>query len=146
MNETLAIQILQALIQGIDPTTHRELPADTVLQRPEVIRALLLAVSALNQSKARAARRKALPPNVGRDWSQEEQASLVAAFKSGDSVDALASRHGRTLRAIESRLALLGLLKNQQRRTLEPDFLRQSKQTNPQRRANRRRRRDSSAE
>jgi hypothetical protein len=42
MQQTRARQILQSLIQGIDPITSEELPRETVLQHADVLRALLV--------------------------------------------------------------------------------------------------------
>jgi hypothetical protein len=117
MKEQRARQILQALVQGVDPVTGEELPPGTILQQADVLRALLAGVSALEQTAARAQRRAQLPGNVGRSWSTDEETALVAAFKSGDSLPDIATRHGRTLRAIEARLERLGLLTAQQRST-----------------------------
>ena len=73
--------------------------------------------SALEQTAARAYRRAQLPGNVGQTWTTEEESRLVAAYKSGDSPVAIASLHGRTLRAIEARLEKLGLITAEQRTT-----------------------------
>ena len=117
MQQTRARQILQSLIQGIDPVTGDELPRETVLQHADVLRALLAGLSALEQTAARALRRAQLPDNVGRAWTTEEESRLVAAFKKGESAVALAHEHGRTLRAIEARLEKLGLITAAQRTT-----------------------------
>ena len=47
MQEIRARQILQSLVQGIDPFSGEELPEGTVLQEAEVMRALLAGVAAL---------------------------------------------------------------------------------------------------
>ncbi len=117
MKEQRARHILQALVQGIDPLTGEELAPGTVLQQADVLRALLAGVAALEQTAARAQRRAQLPGNVGRSWNASEEATLVAAFKSGDALPEIATRHGRTLRAIEARLERLGLLTPEQRST-----------------------------
>ncbi len=117
MMQTRARQILQSLIQGIDPVTGEELPRDTVLQHADVLRALLAGLSALEQTAARAQRRAQLPDNVGRAWTTEEESRLVAAFKSGESPTVIARKHGRTLRAIEARLEKLGLITPEERTT-----------------------------
>ncbi len=117
MTQARARQILQSLIQGIDPATGEELPHETVLQHAEVLRALLAGLTALEQTAARAQRRSQLPGNVGQAWTTEEESRLVAAFKSGDSALAIARQHGRTLRAIEARLEKLGLITAAQRTT-----------------------------
>lgn len=117
MKEQRARQILQALVQGVDPLSGAELPSGTILQNADILRALLAGIAALEQTAARAQRRAQLPGNVGRSWGGDEEAALVAAFKSGDSLSDIAARHGRTLRAIEARLEKLGLLTAQQRST-----------------------------
>jgi hypothetical protein len=117
MTQTRARQILQSLIEGIDPVTGEELPRETVLQHADVLRALLAGLTALEQTAARAQRRSQLPDNVGQAWTTEEESRLVAAFKSGDSPVVIARQHGRTLRAIEARLEKLGLITAEQRTT-----------------------------
>ena len=117
MKQTRASQILQSLIQGIDPVTAEELPRETVLQQADVLRALLAGLSALEQTAARSQRRAQLPDNVGRAWTTDEESRLVSAFKKGDSAVAIAHEHGRTLRAIEARLEKLGLITAEERTT-----------------------------
>ena len=117
MKEQRARHILQALVQGVDPSTGDELPPGTVLQQADVLRALLAGLSALEQTAARAQRRAQLPGNVGRAWSDDEERQLVAAFKAAEPLPDIAARHGRTLRAIEARLEKLGLLTAEQRTT-----------------------------
>lgn len=117
MHQTRARQILQSLIQGIDPISTEELPRETVLQQADVLRALLAGLSALEQMAARAQRRAQLPDNVGQAWTTEEERKLIAEFKSGDSPVTIAHEHGRTLRAIEARLEKLGLITEEQRTT-----------------------------
>lgn len=115
--QTRASQILQKLIQGIDPVTGEELPRETVLQHADVLRALFAGLSALEVTTARAQRRSLLPKNIGQTWTTEEEGRLIAAFKSGDSPIAIASEHGRTIRAVEARLEKLGLITAAQRTT-----------------------------
>jgi hypothetical protein len=117
MQEQRARKILQALVEGVDPTTGLELEAGTVLQRADVLRALLAGVSALEQVSARAQRRALLPDNVGRAWSADEERALVTEFQAGDSPADIAAKHRRTLRAIEARLERLGLMTPDQRTT-----------------------------
>jgi DNA-binding NarL/FixJ family response regulator len=119
MQERRAKEILQALIQGVDPFNGEELPPGTVLQRAEVIRALLAGVAAMEQETARASRRAQLPQNIGRAWSAEEQAELIDAFHAGVSTADIAAKHGRTVRAIEARLEKLGLITPDQRTTAD---------------------------
>ena len=117
MKESRARQILQALVQGVDPLTGEELAPGSVLQHADVLRALLAGVGALEQMAARAQRRAQLPTNVGRAWTSQEELALTAEFQRGETVEAIAGMHGRTLRAIETRLERLGLITPQQRTT-----------------------------
>jgi len=117
MQEQRARKVLQALVQGVDPATGEELPAATVLQQAEVLRALLAGVAALEQVAARTHRRAQLPDKVGRPWNSEEESRLVAAFQAGEALVEVATRHQRTLRAIEARLERLGLLAPEKRVT-----------------------------
>jgi hypothetical protein len=117
MQEQRARQILQSLVQGVDPFDGEELPPGTVLQQADVLRALLAGVAAMDQLAARASRRSQLPQNIGRTWSDQEQSSLIDAFQAGEALEEIAERHGRTLRAIEARLEKLGLITAEQRTT-----------------------------
>ena len=110
MKTQRACHILQALVQGIDPLTGDELPPGTILQQADVLRALLAGISALEYVAERESRRSKRPPNVGRAWSEAEVTSLVAAYKRGEPLDKLGELHGRTTRAIQARLELLGLI------------------------------------
>ena len=110
MKEHRAREILTTLVQGIDPLSGEEIPPDTVLQQVDVLRALLAGLTALEHTAARAQRRSQLPGNVGHSWSKEEEATVIAAFKSNESIAAIATRQRRTKRAIEARLTKLGLL------------------------------------
>ena len=117
MQQHKARQILQSLVQGIDPFNGEELAAGTVLQRAEVLRAMLAGAAALEESALRSARRAQLPANVGRPWSQEEDERLTRAAKGKEDLQVIAKRHGRTLRAIEARLEKLGLIAPAERLT-----------------------------
>jgi hypothetical protein len=119
MQERRARQILQALIQGVDPFDGNELPSGTVLQQADVLRALLAGVAALEQDAARASRRAQLPRNIGRAWSADENSQLIDAFQAGENLADVALRHGRTLRAIEARLEKLGLITTAERTTAD---------------------------
>lgn len=109
-NYKVAAEIVKQLIEGNDPETGKPIPPGSVIHQAPVLRALLTASVALEDGMARAARRAQLPGNVGKSWTKDEEATLVAAFKSHESLSAIATRHGRTLRSIEARLERLGLV------------------------------------
>ena len=79
-----ARRILQSLVQGFDPVSGAELPAGTVMQRTEVLGALLEAISALEADAGRTQRRAPAPQNGGRAWSKDEEAQLDSAFRAGE--------------------------------------------------------------
>jgi len=112
-----ARRILQSLVQGFDPVSGAELPAGTVMQRTEVLGALLEAISALEADAGRTQRRAPAPQNGGRAWSKDEEAQLDSAFRAGEGLPSIAARHSRTIAAIEARLELLGLITAEQRTT-----------------------------
>ena len=105
-----ARQILEALIQGVDPHTGQAPVSASVFQHADVLRALLAGSAALGAAESRAARRAHLPTNVGQPWDSTEEETLLAAFRSGTPVETLAQTHGRTVRAIQLRLAQLGAI------------------------------------
>jgi hypothetical protein len=109
--------VLRALIQGNDPDTGEKLDKDTVLNRGDVIRALVAAIVALENENARAIRRAQLPESVGKSWSEDEGRRLIDEFQQGVPIPDIAESHGRTVRAIEARLEMLGLLKAKDRTT-----------------------------
>ena len=108
MDLSEALRIVRSLADGIDPHTQQKLPS--VCHHPDTIRALFLAVGALEKVKRNEERRASLPEKAGVAWSQHEEARLVASFDSGSQPSELAKLHGRTEWAIRSRLIKLGKL------------------------------------
>jgi DNA-binding NarL/FixJ family response regulator len=117
MKDQRARQILHSLVNGADPFTGEDLAPGTVLQHADVMRAMLTGCSALEERTTRAGRQAQKPKNIGKAWTAEEQEQLLQAFHGGESLEEVAAKHGRTLRAIESRLEILGLLTREQRTT-----------------------------
>lgn len=102
-------RVLCTLVAGRDPRSTQRLPGRSILHTPDVLRALLLAVNALEAAAARERRRAALPPNVGREWTHSEDAALRLELAGEVPITAIASRHGRSIRAIELRVRKMGL-------------------------------------
>lgn len=111
MSPSEAKQIVESLANGIDPETGEILQAQSVFNYPSVIRALFVAVKALEGEQKRLERAKALPDNAGRPWSEHEDKELLALFDSNISIEDIAKKHGRTRGAITSRLVRLGRIK-----------------------------------
>jgi DNA-binding NarL/FixJ family response regulator len=117
MKPKKAAEIMKSLVQGIDPASGEEIATDSVLQKAQVLRALLVAISAIEQNVAREARRALLPANVGTPWTPDEERRLVEAFQSGIALSDIAKELSRTVRAVEARLERLELLPPEQRTT-----------------------------
>jgi hypothetical protein len=110
MHHNEAANILKSLIEGHDPSSGKELSADSVLQSASVLRALLVGHTAIETVLAREKRRAQLPVRVGDTWGPEEDDRLRTAFQAGESIEALASTHERTANAIQARLERLNLV------------------------------------
>ena len=108
MQTSEALKILQALSDGADPDTGEAFPADSPYQRPQVVRALMAAIRALERQQERERRNRSLPENAGKSWDEEEERSLCQGFDAGISIKELAARHKRTYGSIQSRLEKLG--------------------------------------
>ena len=114
MEKAAALKILQQLADGIDPHTGKAFGADSPYQHPDTVRALFVALRALDApaaapaaGKQRAAAESA-PSNSGKPWSDDEDKALAAAFDAGKQILELATAHQRSRFAIEVRLAKLG--------------------------------------
>jgi hypothetical protein len=109
MEKQAALQIVQALAQGIDPHTGETFPAASPYQHPDTVRALFQAVQALTGASANQSRSpQSAPENAGKPWSDEEDKALAAAFDTGKAIPELAEHHRRTRVAIQARLIRLG--------------------------------------
>lgn len=101
-----AKEIVQTLADGVDPTTGEVLPAESVYNSPEVIRALFTLLEQVNVDTSIAPFR-----NAGKPWTRTEDEKLQDEFLSKLTIFDIAKEHGRTYSAIESRLDYLGLKK-----------------------------------
>ncbi len=117
METAAALKIIQQLADGIDPQTGKAFGADSPYQHPDTVRALFVALRALDAPPAPAApasRQRAAatdenaPSNSGKPWSDDEDKALAAAFDAGKKILELATAHRRSRFAIEARLAKLG--------------------------------------
>jgi hypothetical protein len=108
MEIAAARQIIDTLAQGIHPVTGEVMPEDSPYNAPPVIRALFAVSQALDASPATPKPRRELPANAGKPWAPDEDAKLVAGFMAGAELRDIAHGLGRTVWAIEARLAKLG--------------------------------------
>jgi len=128
MQQSEAIQILQHLVDGIDPHTGEELPINNPIRHLKTVRALRLALKAMRgvdimspvQELAEenaidatvhsvtSTGKKILPARVGEAWTKHEDEELAEQYDNGMAVEEMAAKHGRTPGAIRSRLLRLG--------------------------------------
>jgi hypothetical protein len=130
MEKAAALKILHQLADGTDPSTGKTFGVDTPYQHPDTVRALFVAIRALDagtlsapaapaatasapaatapagKQRSTAAADKA--SNSGKPWSDDEDKALAAAFDGGKQILELATVHQRSRFAIEVRLAKLG--------------------------------------
>jgi hypothetical protein len=102
-----ALEIVRALADGIDPNTGEIFPEGTPYQHPQVIRALMTALQALEQRRNDKGY-DPLPMRAGKAWDKAEDEQLVRDFEAGVTLVQLAKRHERTRGSIRSRLEKLG--------------------------------------
>lgn len=103
-----ALEIIRTLAEGIDPSTGEEYPSTSPYQNPQTIRALSLAISALEREQNRLRRQRDLPANAGRPWSEDEVENLLKSFDTGKTIEELSTIHCRTTGAIRARLIRMG--------------------------------------
>lgn len=115
MDDNKALAIVSALANGVNPQTGEIFEVDSPYQSADVIRALYVAVRALemtNRTKARSSRART-PANAGKPWSEQEDRELLERFDSGLSVQQLAQAHDRTMAGIQARLERHGRMQGQ---------------------------------
>lgn len=100
--------IVEALANGTDPETGEVISGQNILNKPEIIRALFVAVSALQDLSKKKNQKDKFPVNKGRPWSENEERELLLAFDKGILINELVLKYGRSRGAIKSRLARLG--------------------------------------
>lgn len=95
--------IIEALADGIEPESGEVMPPGSPYQTAAVVRALHVALDALR-------RRRNLPENAGKPWTEGQDAELRTGHGQGETVEQLARAQGRTRASIEARMVRLGLV------------------------------------
>lgn len=103
-----ALRIIQSLVDGVNPCTGEMFPDGSPYQQPTILRALFIAVRALERLEEKQKREQRLPENAGKSWDESEDRMLCIKFESGLTIMQLAQKHRRTSGAIQSRLEKLG--------------------------------------
>jgi hypothetical protein len=108
MDQAQALAVVRSLANGVDPESGEVFPPESAYQRPQVVRALYEAASALEQQERYHRRKSQLPGKTGEPWTEEEDRKLLAAFDAGRALQELAAGHERTMGAVRARLLKYG--------------------------------------
>lgn len=114
MDTTTARRIIEALADGVDPRTGELIPSGSPIDCTDVVRALHVALAALDDQLRKRERTSSLPDNAGKPWREEHDAELVRFFDAGRPVEDIAAAFHRTRGSIASRLVRLGKVPDRQ--------------------------------
>jgi hypothetical protein len=108
MQLDVALPIVRALADGVNPITGEAYPEHSPYAEPRTLRALYAAVDVLQKEVERGRRRERLPANFGKPWTEGEDKTLVGEFDAGSSLAVIATKHQRTQSSVRLRLEKLG--------------------------------------
>jgi hypothetical protein len=108
MDPSTAKQVIEALANGVDPRTGEVLGPGSPIESAEVVRALHVALEAIDRRVRWQERNSALPANAGRPWNNKDDKTLNDLFDSGKPVAQIAKFFERTEGSIVARLVRLG--------------------------------------
>ena len=108
MNLAQALAVVRSLANGVDPESGEVFPPESPYQRPQVVRSLYEAATALERVERFERRKAQMPAKTGESWSEDEDRKLLAAFDAGRALQELAAAHERTLGAVRARLLKYG--------------------------------------
>ena len=108
MDAAQALAVVRSLANGVDPESGEVFTAESPYQRPQVVRALYEAATALERQERYDRRRQQMPVKTGEPWSEDEDRKLLAAFDAGRALQELAAAHERTMGAVRARLLKYG--------------------------------------
>jgi hypothetical protein len=100
-----ALKIMRALANGADPETGNKLEGNSACRRPQIVKALNRAISALVHEQKREQRK---PSNAFRSWTRAEDAQVCEEIRQGLDFHDIATAHNRTVASILARLVKLG--------------------------------------
>ena len=108
MQLDVALPIVRALADGVNPVTGEAYPEQSPYAEPRALRALFSAVDLMQKEVEREKRRERLPANFGKPWTEGEDSLLAAEFDAGATLGDIARKHQRTHSSIRLRLEKLG--------------------------------------
>ena len=117
MNTEEAKGILERMMDGINPITGEVLPQEHICNNVSVIRALYVAIQAMEQNtrlctdatEPATKRSRSGRLNNQNPWTEEEDTYLKNAYRQGISFDEMAEELLRSTRTIKFRLVYLGV-------------------------------------
>jgi len=112
-----ALKIMRALANGTNPENGEALEESSVCRRPQTVRALNRAISALVAEQGRETKR---PRNAFRTWTRAEDAQVCEELRKGMDFKDIAKAHDRTIPSIVARLVKLGKIAPQAARQGSP--------------------------
>lgn len=107
MDINRAKEIIEALAEGIDPTTGELLPEDHVCNKGEVVRAFYSVLETLDKK-----RKESMPENAGKTWTKKDEDLLKAMYLNGSSKSEICRALKRTVTGVAARLVHLGVIDN----------------------------------
>ena len=110
-----AMRIIKTTAEGVNPFTGEVFPPDSVYQHPEMVRALYRAVAVMEARYKWEEKKKQLPENAGKPWTDEDDRQLTSEYDSGVKIRDLARKFKRTYKSIEARLEMHGKIEPAQR-------------------------------
>jgi len=120
MDLNKAKEIVQRLADGIDPITGEVYPPESLYNNPDVIRALMTVLNAVNMPTKAAKKTieerqqdnldNGRPKNAGLPWSDQQKKEVGHLFNQGKTVKELSLLFERTTGAIKSELTRQGLI------------------------------------
>ncbi|HYC35876.1 MAG TPA: hypothetical protein VEC19_05600 [Usitatibacter sp.] len=108
MQIDVALPIVRALADGVNPVTGEAYPEESPYAEPRALRALFSAVDLMQKEMEREKRRERLPANFGKPWTDAEDGLLSSEFDAGTTLGDIARKHQRTHSSIRLRLEKLG--------------------------------------
>lgn len=110
-----ALGIIKVVADGINPFTGEAFPSDSVYQHPQMVRAMYRAVTVLEARQKWEDKKKQMPENAGKQWTDEDDRQLLGGFDNGVKIPDLARKFKRTIASIEARLEMHGKIEPQER-------------------------------
>jgi len=108
-----ALEIINALADGIDPVTGEIYSGNSPYQKPDVIRALFIAKESIEKDIERKRKKGTEPERTGEPWTKEEEKEVCDDFDNGMELKEIAKKQKRTIGGIRSRLVKAGKLEEE---------------------------------